>query len=135
VLVPEGPRRGLCYSAADLAVCAEPVQTYTRDLLEAMAVGLPIVSPPIPRTAHEVSDGVNVSTYDDGDARGLARAIERLLGDESERARLARASPLVLAALPDFESTVQGYASLIREAWLSGGPRAHGNKAEARGRT
>lgn len=110
----------IAYSAADFAVCPEPARTYTRPILEAMAAGLPVVAPEFPEVGHEVSRGVNSLQYAPG---GLEAAVVRLVGDADERARLARNSPRVLAALPDFESRVRAYASLLREAWLVGRQR------------
>lgn len=85
-----------------------------------MAAGLPIVTPPFRTVGHEVVSGVNALTYDEGDTHGLAHALTRLVEDEGERRRLARNSPLVLAALPGWEATVHAHASLYREAWLAG---------------
>lgn len=115
--VEPGP---LAYSAADLAVCPEAARTYSRPILRAMAAGLPVIAPEFPEVSHEVSRGVNSLQYAAG---GLDAAVDRLIADRGERARLARNSSHVLAALPDFESRVRAYASLLREAWLVGRPR------------
>lgn len=113
----------LGYSAADLGVCAVPLETYSPTMLEAMAAGLALVTPQVPEVGHEVSSGVNALTYEPHDESALARAVESLVADEQERNRLAGNSPRVLAALPTFEARVRTYASLFREAWLVAGPR------------
>lgn len=61
-------------------------------LMEAMAVGLPVVTTRVSGIPELVEDGVSGLLADPGDAAGLARAMERLLRDP------ASAQPMVVAA-------------------------------------
>jgi glycosyltransferase involved in cell wall biosynthesis len=58
-------------------------------LLEAMAVGLPVVASRIPGVAEAVRDGQDGLLVEPGDADALADALTTLLTDEAARRRLA----------------------------------------------
>lgn len=60
-------------------------------LLEALAVGLPVVATPVGGIPEIVDDGVEGLVVPEGDPRALADALERILGDEPLRAALGRA--------------------------------------------
>ena len=61
-------------------------------LMQAMACGLPVVSPPVGSIAEIVEDGVSGVLVPPEDANALRAAIESLLADGSRRARLATAA-------------------------------------------
>jgi len=67
-------------------------------LIEAMAFEKPVVATAIPDTADMVEDGLSALLVPPGDARALAEAIERLLGDEALRRRLGRTAGAVAQA-------------------------------------
>ncbi len=61
-------------------------------LLEAMAVGIPIVATDIPSTRETLSNGDQALLVPPADAAGLAAAVNQLLADPSFAARLADAA-------------------------------------------
>lgn len=77
-----------CYAAADAFVFASRTETQGLVLLEAMAVGLPVVSTAVMGTRDIVGPRRGALVPDD-DEQSFAEAIERLVGDPALRARLA----------------------------------------------
>src|SRR5207245_5588508 len=67
-------------------------------LIEAMAFEKPVVATAIPVPVDLVEDGVSALLVPSGDAKALAEAIERLLGDEALRRRLGRTAGAVAQA-------------------------------------
>jgi glycosyltransferase involved in cell wall biosynthesis len=112
------------YAAADIFVCCSRIESFPRVILEAMAARLPIVTTPVFGIAEQVQDNVSALFYQPGDARALAGAITRLLDDATLRQSLAANTAPALDALIDFDSMVDKYAEVFREAWLSGGTRS-----------
>lgn len=78
-----------CYAAADAFVFASRTETQGLVLLEAMAVGLPVVSTAVMGTRDIVGPRRGALVPDD-DERSFADAIERLVGEPALRARLAQ---------------------------------------------
>jgi glycosyltransferase involved in cell wall biosynthesis len=82
-----------CYRAGDLFVFASPTETQGLVLIEAMALGVPIVSTAVMGTATVLRDARSacVSTED---VDAFAAHVARLLHSPSERAALAAAGPI-----------------------------------------
>jgi 1,2-diacylglycerol 3-alpha-glucosyltransferase len=78
-----------CYAAADAFVFASRTETQGLVLLEAMAVGLPVVSTAVMGTRDIVGPGRGALVPDD-DERSFADAIERIVGDAALRTRLSQ---------------------------------------------
>lgn len=78
-----------CYAAADAFVFASRTETQGLVLLEAMAVGLPVVSTAVMGTRDIVGPGRGALVPDD-DEQSFADAIERIVGDPALRVRLSR---------------------------------------------
>ncbi len=122
-VVPETSSVGIYYSAADIFVCSSRLESYPRVILEAMAAGLPIVTTPVFGITEQVKEGVNAFLYEPGDTRRLAELIADLVTDAQARSSMGANSLSVLATLNDYERMVEQYATVFREAWLSGRPR------------
>jgi glycosyltransferase involved in cell wall biosynthesis len=73
------------------ALTSTSVETFSNAALEAMACGVPVVCSRIGGMEELIGYGGGVS-YPPGDVRALTDALERLLCDDLERARLARAA-------------------------------------------
>ena len=123
-IIPETSDLALYYAAADIFVCCSRIESFPRVILEAMAVGLPIITTPVFGIAEQVQDNVSALFYPPGDAKALAEVIVRLIEDPLLRQRLAENTGCALDALIDFDSMIDAYAQVFREAWLSGGTRA-----------
>ena len=61
-------------------------------VFEYLASGRPVVAPRLPRLAALVSDGIEGSLYDAGEAHGLRDALARLVDDAELRQRLGMAA-------------------------------------------
>jgi 1,2-diacylglycerol 3-alpha-glucosyltransferase len=81
-----------CYRAADLFVFASRTETQGLVLLEALALGVPVVSTAVLGTA-EVLRGTKGACIAPEDEAGFAAAVIALLADPQARARLAAAGP------------------------------------------
>ncbi|NUS37855.1 MAG: glycosyltransferase [Lysobacter sp.] len=81
-----------CYRAADAFVFASPTETQGLVLIEAMALGVPVVSTAVMGTATVLRDAQGALVAPE-DVEGFARCVLQVLGDETLRARLAAAGP------------------------------------------
>jgi glycosyltransferase involved in cell wall biosynthesis len=80
------------YRAADAALLSSAWENFPHSVVEALAVGTPVISTSVGGVAEVVEDGVNGLLVPAGDVERLAEAIERLTGDPELRERLAAAS-------------------------------------------
>ncbi len=108
------------YTAADIMVCTSRIESAPRVLMEAMAFGLPIVTTPVFGIPEIVEEGVNAVFYNPGDTNRLAQHIAALAADGGRRAEMGKASSAVLESRPSYNDMLEKYASLIREAALTG---------------
>jgi O-antigen biosynthesis protein len=132
-IIPETSDVARYYLAADIFVCCSRIESFPRVILEALAMGLPIVTTPVFGIAEQVQDKVSALFYPPGNAQALADSITRLLEDATLRKTLAANTIPALNALTDLDSMVDAYGEVFREAWLSGGTRAWHAEAVTRG--
>jgi glycosyltransferase involved in cell wall biosynthesis len=81
-------------------------------VLEAMALGTPVVVSDLPSLAELVTDGVDGAVFPVGDATALADRLRAVVGDDALRARLAGAARARLAARHAPAATVDRYLAL-----------------------
>jgi len=79
------------YAAMDLFVIASHREGFPRAAMEATAMGVPVIATDVRGCREVVDDGVTGVLVPVGDADALARAVERLAGDEDLRRRMGRA--------------------------------------------
>jgi glycosyltransferase involved in cell wall biosynthesis len=82
----------LWMQAADVVVHASFDEPAGAVILEAMALGKPVIASRTAGPMEFITDGTNGILTLPGDAAGLAAAIARLMADPDERARLGRAA-------------------------------------------
>jgi len=89
------------FAAADAAVLPSSWENFPHTVVEALAVGTPVIATAVGGVAEVVEDGVNGLLVPPGDPEAFAEAIRRFLGDEALRARLrAAAAPSVARYAP-----------------------------------
>jgi glycosyltransferase involved in cell wall biosynthesis len=80
------------FKAADAAVLSSRWENFPHVLVEALAVGTPVVASAVGGVPEIVQDGLNGLLVPAGDAAALAAALRRLLDDGELRGRLAAAA-------------------------------------------
>lgn len=123
-IVEETSDPALYYAAADIFVCCSRIESFPRVILEAMAAELPIVTTPVFGIAEQVKENESALFYSPGDVTSLAQAIDRLIENPTLRGKLAANTLKALESLIDFDSMVDAYAEVFREAWLVGATRS-----------
>ena len=80
------------FRAADAVLLSSRWENFPHVIVEALAVGTPVISSAVGGVPEVVRDGENGLLVPAGDVDALAGAIRRLLGDDEVRARLAAAA-------------------------------------------
>jgi len=101
--------------AMDVIVHASDREPFGIVVIEAMALGKPVVAGAAGGPAEIITDGVDGALVPFGDAAGLARAILRYLGDAAFAAR-AGSSARVRAAAFDDRTYAANVITALREA-------------------
>ena len=94
-----------------------------RILIEAAAMGRPMVSTTIPGVAEILEDGVNGALVPPRDANALAAAVEHLLDNPGLRSEYGAAGRLKAEREYDDRLVAQRYAEEYRKAWSKARPR------------
>jgi glycosyltransferase involved in cell wall biosynthesis len=84
-------------------------------ILDAMAVGKPVVSTRLAGIPEEVEHGVTGLLAEPGDAKGLAAALSELSNDPARRAAMGAAGRNRFEAHFELGAMARAYASLYRE--------------------
>lgn len=93
-------------------------------LLEAMALGTPCVSTGVTGIPEVIRDGQTGLVVPQRDAKGLARALDRLLTDAPMRVRLAEGARCLIEAQFDVHTSTRRLREVFSEAGLSDGDAA-----------
>jgi glycosyltransferase involved in cell wall biosynthesis len=113
-----GPRDDVPALLAAADLCVLPTryrEGVPRVLLEAGAVGCPVVATALPGCVDVVADGRNGLLVPPGDDRALAVAVERLLDEPDARRAMGRRHRAVVESRFAMPGIVEAYASLYRE--------------------
>ncbi len=90
------------FAAADASILSSTWENFPHTVVEALAVGTPVIATTVGGVAEVVRDGDNGLLVAPGDAAALARAIASYFADAGLRARLrAAAAPSVAEYAPD----------------------------------
>ena len=90
-------------------------------LLEAMALGTPVIASRVGGLAETLQDGATGLLIEPGDAPALADAIRKLIADPSLRARLGDAAQRLQRANYSLEAMAGGYLDVYRQILADGG--------------
>jgi glycosyltransferase involved in cell wall biosynthesis len=82
------------FRAADASVLSSAWENFPHTVVEALAVGCPVIATAVGGVPEVVKDGENGLLVAPGDAAALAAAISRLFAEDGLRARLAEAAPV-----------------------------------------
>lgn len=100
------------YLASDVFVLASRFEGYGMALAEAIAHGLPVVSTLAGAIPDTVPAGTGLLVPRD-DVAALARALRRVIGDPTERQRLATNARAAAAQLPTWQDSARLFAGAI----------------------
>ena len=90
------------FRAADATILSSSWENFPHTVVEALAVGTPVLAMEAGGVAEVVQDGVNGILVRAGDTRALADAVRRFFADDELRERLrAAAAPSVAAYAPE----------------------------------
>jgi glycosyltransferase involved in cell wall biosynthesis len=115
------------YSAADLIVLPTHREGFPRSLVEAAAMGVPVVATQIRGCREAVAHGLTGLLVPPGDADALYAAVDALLDDPGQRARMSEVA--VRRARVEFdegrvcERVVGLYRELLGTRARAGAPR------------
>lgn len=115
----ELPVRPTAHELFDISVLCSLSEGFPNSLLEAMAVGRPVVATRVGGVADTVRDEVNGLLIAAGDVAGLSTALTRLARDEALRARLGAAASSTAAAYAADQVIPQLMALYVRLAGVS----------------
>ena len=86
----------------------------SNSMIEAICVGLPIVSTKVSGTDELIQDGVNGLLVDIGDEQGMTDALEKLIQDEEQMKKMGEAN-LKRASLFQIDTIVDEWMKLINQ--------------------
>jgi glycosyltransferase involved in cell wall biosynthesis len=115
------------YDALDVVVHASFDEPFGLVLVEAMALGKPLVATNLGGPLEIVEDGTSGLLVPPGDPEQLAEAVERILADRGLASSLSRGAVERAKAFTE-ERMAEGFADLLK-AVIAGGPRARDNPA------
>ena len=104
------------FRAADAAILSSRWENFPHTVVEALAVGSPVIATAVGGVPEVVRDGENGLLVRSGDAGALAGAIRRFFADEDLRQRLATAAPSSVAAYTEASVFTRIEEELLRAA-------------------
>lgn len=102
-------------AASDLFVFPSLYEGLGGALIEAMAVGLPVVASDIPALREVVDEGRNALLVPPDDVEALAKAIDEIIVDESRRVEFGNASRAIFESGYRAEKATAAMASMFSE--------------------
>jgi glycosyltransferase involved in cell wall biosynthesis len=124
-VVPETNEPYIYYLAGDIAVCSSVLESYPRVVLEAMALGLPILATPVFGIIEQVREGVNAFLFSPDDPVKLAEGLEKLVSDHKLRINMGTNSKSLFQGLNQYEDMLNSYAEIMWSACLASSSSRH----------
>ena len=115
-VTPGDPRLSTLLRGSRAFVFPSPIDQAPNAVLEAMAMGLPIVGLRVGAVPEMVDDGRTGLLVDPGDEAGLTRSIEALLDDPARAARMGAAGHERALARYDIKATTTELVQILGEA-------------------
>lgn len=104
-------------AAAHVLVCSsEEPEAFSRLVLEAFAVGTPVIGTPIGGTGEVLREGDTGLTFAPGNSRELSNQLKRLFADDALRDRLVANARKLVETRYSLGFTVNQIEALLREA-------------------
>ena len=122
--VPHSEVPGLLAQAHVLVFASEEPEPFSRLVLEAFAVGTPVVGTTIGGTGEVLREGETGLTFPPGNARELSNQLRRLFADDALRARLVANARQLVEERYSLAFTVDQIEALLREAAAAARPAA-----------
>lgn len=102
-------------ASADAAILTSAWENFPHGVVEALAVGTPVIATRTGGVAEVVTDGENGLLVEPGDTEAFTAAVRRYLGDAALQARLRGAAAASVAAY-DADTVYARLESILREA-------------------
>jgi glycosyltransferase involved in cell wall biosynthesis len=115
-------------AAADLFVCTSRFEGLPGAIIEAMALGLPVVATSIAPVREVVEPGANAEIFDPGDSDALAAIVRELLDQPGRRSDMGARSREIFLARFTLERSADLMADLYREVAARGRQRSRSSK-------
>ncbi|WP_292177096.1 glycosyltransferase [Brevundimonas sp.] len=115
MIVAETSNVGMYYSVADVFFCGSRVESYPRVILEAEAVGLPIVTTPVSGIPEQVIEGANALFYTPANISELCDRLSKVLDPEVRR-EMSEASIDVFRTLTGYSGMISSYQEVVMQA-------------------
>jgi len=109
------PNAAECYAAMDVFVIPSLVEGGPYTLLEAMAIGCPVVSTSVGMVPEVIEDGVTGRVVPPGDATALAEAVRSMTADLPRAREMAARGRDAVRARYSVDAMVERYVALYRE--------------------
>jgi glycosyltransferase involved in cell wall biosynthesis len=110
------PDAGEIIAAADMLVCSSHFEAFPRTLLEAAALGTPIIATSLDGTKERLRDGESALLYPPGDPASLSRLLEQLATNGALGRKLAETANVRVTQTWTHENMIAAYASEVRKA-------------------
>jgi glycosyltransferase involved in cell wall biosynthesis len=122
--VPHSEVPGLLANAHVLVCASEEPEAFSRLVLEAYAVGTPVVGTTLGGTGEVLHEGETGLTFAPGNARELSNQLKRVIGDGALRARLVANARKLVEERYSLGFTVDQIEALLAEAVARARPDA-----------
>lgn len=102
------------YKLFDLKILASTMEGLSQSLLEAMALGVPVIATAYAGNLDLIKDGKNGLLFKDGDIEKITNNIERLRADPSLRNSLRTAGQVTAFETYSIENTIDNYEAYFK---------------------